>query len=204
MLLLVMVAYFVFRPTVDKDADRMVQALLQRDWKAVYGFQSSAEHEQLGWDQAKFAKFCDALSQHGWPTGETSKIDEVMPNVNQLKPGQIGIDDSWNRAGTREFAVTLFAKPEATNSQQVFSIQFRRGMDHEWHPDVLATVLKVNVGARFRSASPQLNLLQALQTIGQDQLTTYPEKDQTNQDQLRSYIDGRSKVWIWMEAQPLH
>lgn len=195
-------AYFVFRPGVEQDADKMVRALLRRDWSTVYSFASAAERTKLGWDEPRFARFCDALAQEGWPTGDTAKIDEVMPSPSVVASGKIGVDDSWNRSGTRVFAVSLYAKPDAKGTEQVFTIQFRRGMDHEWHPDVLGTLLKVDVGARFRNSSPQRNLLNALRAIGQNDLLTYPDMTQTSQQQLRAYLAGRTKIWIWHAHQP--
>jgi hypothetical protein len=170
----------------------------------VYDFASPTERDRLGWNEARFATFCNAISKQGWPTRDSFKIDEVMPNRNQLKPGQIGIDDSWSRSGTRIFAVSLYAPSNRSSPQQVVSLEFRRGMDHEWHPDVVATVLKVDIGAGFRGASPQQNLLDALQAIGQDELTTYPEGSQTNQEQLREYLAGTTKVWMWNTPQQLN
>jgi hypothetical protein len=201
LLVIAAAAFYVFRPTVDKDAHHFVDALIGRHWSDLYSFESDAERSGSGWDEATFAKFCGILSQRGWPTRLRPQIDEIFPIVNKLKPGQIGIDDSWNRAGTREYVVTLF---QGATSVQDFSIQFRHGRDGEWHPDVIATLLHVAKGDRVRGARVQSDLLQAMQAVGSSQLTLYPEGDQTDDQRLRDYLAGTTRTWLRPGSDPLH
>jgi hypothetical protein len=192
--------FFVFRPTVDKDADRFVNALLNRNWAEAYRDESVGEKEQLGWDEPTFIKFCDALSRQGWPIGRRPKIDEILPIVTELKAGDIGADDSWNRAGSREYMITLY---RGTVSEQAFQVQFRHGPDGEWHPDVLSSLLRVNTGGKTRGANPQRNLLEAMQAIGATQITLYPVGDHTDLSMLGAYLMGQTKMWLEPGAEPL-
>jgi len=188
------IAFDVWGPSIDKDANRFASALLNKDWQTAYRFASRDEISGWQMTEPQFAAFCEALADHCWPEDVTPLVVESERLETVVRSGEVGIGLQNSPNGSRRYAVTVYRKRDHV-SVQVFYLQFRHGWDGEWHPDVLDALLQLDRGNYVRGGQPPQNVLAALQAVGAQKLTVYPDQAILSQSQIHLFLDHKAKYW---------
>ena len=188
------IVYYIWGPSVAKDANRFTIALLDENWPVVYSFASRDEMAGWGMTVSQFDQFCEALADHCWPTAVTPLVEEWEPSPAGVGPGRIGRAVPHSPNGSRRYAVTLFRQGDH-KSVQILDIQYRHGPDGEWHPDVLDALLQLNRGNAVRHGKPPVNLLNAMRSVGIKAMTVYPNLTKLSQAQIVLFLRGTSPYW---------
>ncbi|HWD39341.1 MAG TPA: hypothetical protein VG944_10860 [Fimbriimonas sp.] len=175
--------------------------VLAKKWSVIYRQACADELRTTGWDEATFAKFCDALSQYGWPKDDYFTIEEAYPSVNVPSENGIGTDTSWEPSARHRYAVTIRKKSDHS-SQMVVVLNYRHNRNGDWNPDVLSIV--VDISRAMPASRAPAGILAALKAIGKDQVTIYPLGQQTNVKVLKELQAGKKVRWLWMTHQEFH
>jgi hypothetical protein len=188
------VAYYIWGPSVEKDANRFTDALLAKNWPLVYSFASRDERAGWGMTLPQFVVFSRALADDCWPAGVSPLVEEWESSPTRVGPGGVGLAVTYSPNGSQRYAVTLYRTTDH-KSVQILDIQYRHGPDGEWHPDVLDTLLQLNRGNAVRHGNPPVNLLNAMKSVGIKQMTVYPNHTKLSQAQIGLFLGGKSPYW---------
>jgi hypothetical protein len=188
------IAFDVWGPSVDEDAQRFADALLGKKWTVVYAFASRDEKAGLGMTADQFETFCDALADHCWATDVYPFVEEAERNPTMVANRAIGIGVAFSPKGSRRYAVTVFRKSDHA-SLQLVDVQFRHDRYGEWHPDVLDALMQMNRGNHVRGGDPPVNLLRALRSVRKSEMIVYPGLAKLTQSQITLYLAHKAEYW---------